>query len=196
MFYFTVSTFDNRFGVIINGTLAKISSYPYYAFLGYKSRTLKCGGAIIKTNVILTAAHCLPYKDFYVYTGIEKTGDLFEAHPYRVKEIIKYPKYRGQVGFDIGLVILEEHIKLGPKVKTIDVAHASPKIGSRISVVGFGKTDCKARIWHPVSGFICSGSNSNVLRSAVLKVLKHQRRVVYTTGAQQNTCYVSLFRDN
>ncbi|KAK9700853.1 Trypsin [Popillia japonica] len=175
-----------HFDVIINGTIAKIQNYPYYAFIANKNKSLKCGGAIIKPNVILTAAHCLPNSNLHVYTGIQALDDLRNHQPYRVKQVIKYPKYKGQVGYDIGLVILSTPIRLTPTVKVIEIANTSPRMGSNLTVVGFGAIRCDG----PGSGSIpCQVLHSEFLRSAVIKVIKYKHRIIHTKGSSQNTCY-------
>ncbi|GJQ81373.1 hypothetical protein Trydic_g20583 [Trypoxylus dichotomus] len=177
---------DNPFGIIVRGTPAKISSYPYYAFLAYRNKKLRCGGSIIKTNVVLTAAHCLLDKNIHVYTGIQYLEDLYEREPYRVKELISFPKYKRQVVYDIGLVILTSHIQLGPTVNVIPVAPISPRIGSRVSVVGFGRIQCKTGEQN--GKFSCVGDTSRILRSAVLKVERNRFRTMRTRSEHQNTC--------
>ncbi|GJQ81370.1 hypothetical protein Trydic_g20580 [Trypoxylus dichotomus] len=177
------------FGAIIRGTPAKIINYPYHAFLLNKANgTLRCGGAIIKTNMILTAAHCLFDKDFYVYTGIQSFEDLHNSQPHRVEDVIKYPRYRGQTGYDIGLVILSSHIRLGPTAKVIPLMQTRPKIGSTVLVIGFGKVECKHGRWYGAI-FLCDGDRSHILRSAKLKVKGTRRGVIYTLDDDRNTCY-------
>ncbi|KAI4454393.1 polyserase-related [Holotrichia oblita] len=152
-----------RFDVIINGTIANIQNYPFYAFIAHKTKSLKCGGAIIKTNVILTAAHCLSNKGLHVYTGIQALDDVQNSKPYRVKQVIKYPKYRGQAGYDIGLIILSTHIRLTPTVKVIPITNTSPRIGSKVTVVGFGGGDSGGPIVYGnrVIGLVSSGEYAN-----------------------------------
>ncbi|KAI4454419.1 trypsin [Holotrichia oblita] len=175
-----------RFDVIINGTIANIQNYPFYAFIAHKTKSLKCGGAIIKTNVILTAAHCLSNKGLHVYTGIQALDDVQNSKPYRVKQVIKYPKYRGQAGYDIGLIILSTHIRLTPTVKVIPITNTSPRIGSKVTVVGFGGVRCD----DPGTGSsACHVLYSEFLRYAVIKVMKYNHRVIHTKGSSQSTCY-------
>ncbi|KAK9700852.1 Trypsin [Popillia japonica] len=175
-----------HFARIINGATAKIRDYPYYAFLAYKSEGLLCGGAIIKTNIILTAAHCLSNRDIYVYTGIQALSDLQNHQPYRVKRVIKYPKYKGQSRYDIGLVILSAHIRLTPTVKVIKIANTSPRIGSKLAVIGFGRVRCDGPA---TESSPCRIFYSKFLRSAVINVIEYYHGIIHTKGRRQNTCY-------
>ncbi|GJQ81366.1 hypothetical protein Trydic_g20576 [Trypoxylus dichotomus] len=177
----------NKFDPIINGTPAKIADFPYYAFLSGNGKSLKCGGAIIKTNVILTAAHCLSNTNFYVYTGIEDINDLRKKKPYGVKEIIKYPEYKGQTKFDVALVILSSHIQLGQTAQIVPVAPVSPRLGSKVTIVGFGKVKCD--IASLDNSGRCRGGDSKVLRTANFRLTGHGNKIIKTVGDNQNTCY-------
>ncbi|KRT84274.1 Trypsin, partial [Oryctes borbonicus] len=191
-FYFNPKTKDvnaatNKFDPIINGKTANITAFPYFAFLSKNNRSLRCGGAIIKTNVILTAAHCLTTAELLVFTGVEHLDDLPNRQPHHVKKIIQYPEYRGQTRFDLGLVILSDHIQLGPTARLIDVAPVSPRIGSKVTIAGFGKVMCDTSSVD--IGGRCRGGDSKVLRSATFRLASHSNRIIKTNGSNQNTCY-------
>lgn len=47
----------NRY--IVNGTLAEDGEFPYQVAFLTRNKRFFCGGSLIKSNVILTAAHCL-----------------------------------------------------------------------------------------------------------------------------------------
>lgn len=141
--------------------------------------------------MILTAAHCLEAYDFLVYVNIDNFNDISLETPYYVKDILRYPKYDGETSFDIGLVVLEQHIKLSHSVQLINIASTSPRIGSKVTVAGFGYDICNNNVWsRKYWQFICKGSGSNILRSAVLTVIKNRNGILYTRGKNQNTCYV------
>ncbi|KRT84275.1 Trypsin, partial [Oryctes borbonicus] len=178
------SNVTNVFDPIINGREARISSYPYYAFLSYYGNSLRCGGAIIKTNIVLTAAHCITDNNLKVYTGIQRLSDVQHSHPYYVRQRIQYPWYRGESSYDIGLVILSSHIRLGPTVKTIGIPTALPRLGSSVTVMGFGP------VWCPDSNQQCRNGQSQVLRSANVRVVSNGNWVISTVGSNTNSvCY-------
>ncbi|GJQ81369.1 putative granzyme [Trypoxylus dichotomus] len=178
------SNMTNPFDPIINGRVESISSYPYYAFLSYHSTSLRCGGAIIKTNMVLTAAHCITDGNIKVYTGIQSLSDLQYSQPYYVRYLAKYPRYQGQSGYDIGLLILASHIRLGPTVKTISIPTVIPRVGSAVTVIGFGPVSC------PDSNRHCQSGQSHILRSAAVKVVSNRNQVILTIGSNTNSvCY-------
>jgi secreted trypsin-like serine protease len=84
--------FDPR---IVGGRITSIDEYPWQAALVFKTlpeplRALKCGGSIIRSNWILTAAHCVDdateqdivsQTSFYKYQGARTSGAKFFIHP-------------------------------------------------------------------------------------------------------------------
>ena len=70
-----------------------------------------CGGSVIETNLVLTAAHCLYNQDVTNLRSVFGTGDLTLAGPYRterkIKKIFLHPKYKhGESYFDVAVQIL------------------------------------------------------------------------------------------
>jgi secreted trypsin-like serine protease len=53
-------------GHIINGVQIPIAMYPYFALLLYQGFGF-CGGAIISSRIIITAAHCLVDENLNTY---------------------------------------------------------------------------------------------------------------------------------
>ena len=49
---------------IVNGILAELNEFPWMAALVYEEsngeQKTACGGSLISSNVIITAAHCIP----------------------------------------------------------------------------------------------------------------------------------------
>ncbi|KRT84272.1 Trypsin, partial [Oryctes borbonicus] len=178
----------NQFDPIINGTPAIIKKFPYYAVLSRDRRSISCGGGIIKSNIILTAAHCLDDANFYVYTGIESLNDLSRKEPYPVRTVFKHPRYNGRTNFDIGLVILSSHIKLDSTAQVIPIATSFPDIGSKVTIVGFGRVECDPL---NVDDFgRCIGGYSGILRFATAKLTGQNNGVIKTVSYnEQNTCF-------
>lgn len=64
---------DSRQGRIINGELAALGQFPFQVLMYMTSdgnSWYTCGGALVKKNFILTAAHCIEaYNRFDIYVG-------------------------------------------------------------------------------------------------------------------------------
>ncbi|GJQ81360.1 hypothetical protein Trydic_g20570 [Trypoxylus dichotomus] len=131
---------------IINGELATIEDFPYYAFIAYNG-DLHCGGAFIERDLVLTAAHCIADADFTIYPGITKLRDLKRSKGYKVKDAAAHEEY-GETydsSYDIGLIKLKEEIELGDKAQLIELATEAPPVGEEATVVGFGVVKCKGQ---------------------------------------------------
>ncbi|PVU96203.1 hypothetical protein BB561_001325 [Smittium simulii] len=105
---------------IINGTPASIKDFPFAAFL-YREEDGKghfCGGSLIASNAILTAAHCLvnsKFRSFNVdnYTVSVGSEQHIENNPniYDVSLIAIHPAYNVQsTANDIGVIFLKKPI--------------------------------------------------------------------------------------
>ncbi|KAK9680209.1 Trypsin, partial [Popillia japonica] len=124
---------------IINGNLAEIEDFPYYAYLTRNGQFF-CGGAFIERDLVLTAAHCLKHLDITVYPGITKHSNVKKAKGYKAKYV--RPNYNyfasSDRAYDIGLIRLKEKIKLGKKAQLVNLPTEAPPIGEAGTVVGFG----------------------------------------------------------
>ncbi|KRT82472.1 Trypsin, partial [Oryctes borbonicus] len=171
---------------IVGGDLVNISKYPFFAYLATFDNTIFCGGTIIQTDLILTAAHCLEIKDFQVYVGISSIDELEYAKAHKVKKAIVYPSFKnGKSWFDLGLVRLAKKVKLGPKVGTIAIATTFPKLGKVTSVVGLGNIHC---VRSPTDTFHCTKSTH--LRTTDLKIMQFgYRGTIKAFGLHSNICH-------
>ncbi|KAK9700844.1 Trypsin [Popillia japonica] len=172
---------------IINGNLAEIEDFPYYAFIARNGR-LHCGGVFIEKDLVLTAAHCLKHQEITVYAGITKLSNLRKAKVYEAKYIRPHHKYfvNRDAADDIGLIRLKEKIKLGKKAQLISLPTEAPPIGEAGTVVGFGIVKCKGSI----QCYQYSRSSKH-LRYADLVFESIEKRGVLRTRSddKKNTCY-------
>ncbi|GJQ81362.1 hypothetical protein Trydic_g20572 [Trypoxylus dichotomus] len=177
---------EPNFVGIINGDLAYIEDFPYYAFIAKDDR-LHCGGAFIERDLVLTAAHCLKDDDIVVYPGITETSDLETKKGYEVKEVVPHPDYLkfGGTDVDIGLIRLRRKIKLGGTAQLIELAEEAPFVDEKATVVGFGAMKCKGRRCKK------SKKRSKHLRSASLTIdeIRDDGTLVTTSRGNKNTCY-------
>ena len=68
---------------IIGGNKTIIEKHPYHVSLRYKEQVIFCGGAIISSRHIVTAAHCLLHVNYTsVYTG---SDDSHQGDRHRIK---------------------------------------------------------------------------------------------------------------
>ncbi|XP_065552191.1 coagulation factor XI isoform X2 [Lathamus discolor] len=101
---------------IVGGTDSAPGEWPWQVSLHVKLSRQRhlCGGSIISSQWILTAAHCVMSLEnpniWRVYAGILKQSEINADTPFfKVEEIIVHPQYKyAQTGYDIALMKLDK----------------------------------------------------------------------------------------
>ncbi|KAM0733577.1 Chymotrypsin-1 [Formica fusca] len=115
-------------GQIVGGEDAPVGKYPYQVSLR-KSGFHSCGGSIISSHTVLTAAHCIigyignpaSLRDLTIHAG---TNYLSESGVvYTATQAIAHENYNPyQLSNDIGLLILSTAVEFKPLVQPILLA--------------------------------------------------------------------------
>jgi len=153
------------FGYILNGTDAPYGAHPWmvqiqkrnHAQHNRASELHKCGGAILTDDTILTAAHCVVYKEPYELRVIVGQGSLSaedsEEMAFDIESTTVHPKWDTGILYsnDIALVKLRrkgngQGINFSEKVGPVCLpSYDSPqKPGTECVVSGWGKTNVGA----------------------------------------------------
>ncbi|XP_061398826.1 serine protease SP24D-like, partial [Musca vetustissima] len=130
---------------IVGGATASEGQFPHQVSLKFLNQH-NCGGSILTSTYIVTAAHCvmigkppviIPLQFLSVRAGSRDTdqgGQLV-----RVSEVTVHPQYDG-TDFDIAVVKLAQPLRLNSKVKAIALAKRDPPTGVPILTSGWGMT--------------------------------------------------------
>nr|XP_043067480.1 trypsin alpha-like [Drosophila bipectinata] len=131
---------ENR---IIGGSNTAIETAPWQVFLKRHeiSITYICGGSLIRSDIVLTAAHCVVPKgqviEFSVRVGSsnrEEGGQLFA-----VANIIVHQDYNIRTKLnDIAVLRITNPVKIGPSAQTIALATYAPPAGAQALITGWG----------------------------------------------------------
>ncbi|CAL7934740.1 unnamed protein product [Xylocopa violacea] len=165
---------------VVGGEEALPGRWPWMAAIflyGSKRTEFWCGGSLIGSRYILTAAHCTrdhrqrPFaaRQFTVRLGdidLERNDEPSAPETYTVKQIHAHPKF-SRVGFynDIAVLELAKPVRRSPYV--IPICLPQPRFrnerfaGARPTVVGWGTT-------------YYGGKESTVQRQAVLPVWRNE----------------------
>ncbi|KAK4878893.1 hypothetical protein RN001_011399 [Aquatica leii] len=155
----TTATADKR---IVNGVLATTGKYPYQASLQtVAGNTHFCGGSILKTRWIVTAAHCLDNRvaaDIKVVVG---TLTLTGGTSYLVTRFVQHSSYVASTRiYDAAIVQTTTAIVFSATVKALRLANIVPIAGVSGVVTGWGST-------------VLNGPVSNDLGSLSTKVISN-----------------------
>ena len=161
-------------GRIVGGKAITISEAPYQVSLQYRS-IHHCGGSIISTSFILTAAHCvysLNRQYLSVRLGTDKLG--LGGEVIRVKSIRVHPFYNhNTINYDFSLLLLANDVSLESGVKEIiQLPFLNDPIddGENVFVTGWGDTkSSESRLI--LRGVIVRTINQNICRQAYTSLL-------------------------
>ncbi|KAF2881833.1 hypothetical protein ILUMI_24334 [Ignelater luminosus] len=128
---------------IVGGSDASNGSFPYQVSLRItRTGSHNCGGSILNSTVVLTAAHCLAsYRpaDLHVVVGSDRLNG--SGTTYQIKQLIIHNLYNSSViKNDIGLIILKEPLRYSNSVRPVELE--TRQIGAGVNVVlsGWGIT--------------------------------------------------------
>jgi len=140
-------TLYNPLTYIVNGNEAVQHEYPFMAALMNRQRQF-CGGSLIDSKHILTAAHCVAHlskrdvQHLRVRLGDHNIKSSYEAKHIekRVKRVIRHINFSSStLHNDVAILTLEEDVEFGPTIQPICLAAGSNKFEkSRVTVAGWG----------------------------------------------------------
>ncbi|AWT34807.1 hypothetical protein GCM10008956_29530 [Deinococcus arenae] len=141
-------------GQIVNGTISARGARPYQVAMTDTTGFQYCGGTLISSTWVLTAAHCVQgtaASSIRIRAGVNKLSDATQGQTVGVSTVTVHPSYRGvSSGYDIAL------LKLSAAVNTPYAAPAKLPSNAVESVL-----DVKGK-YAVVSGWgLTQGSNNS-----------------------------------
>lgn len=161
---------------VIAGDNAKRGSWPWQILLLMSGRP-GCGGSLINSRWVVTAAHCVDRNEnspkmFKVRVGEHdikaKEGSESDID---VEHVIMHGKY-GRLDYDIALLKLAKPVKFSKYVQPICLPSADVKPGTKCYITGWGKINHPGSMHHYlqqaampiVSNKVCDKKNFATIR--------------------------------
>ncbi|NWH66646.1 GRAA protein, partial [Geococcyx californianus] len=129
---------------IIGGTEVAPHSRPFMALISGAKGKLICGGALIKENWVLTAAHCNVEGAEVILGAHSQKAKEREKQVFQIAKQIRYPCYcSSSKENDIMLLQLRKRARLNKAVRLIPLPTSDddPKPGTTCTVAGWGQTN-------------------------------------------------------
>ena len=174
---------------IVNGSAAAEGAYPFMASLQDGSGFAFCGGSVVSSGWVLTAAHCVAdgsAADLYVVTGRTDLGDTTRGQRIKVAAVRVNPAYDGNA-HDTALLQLSSPTS----APAIQLAGASDDgleaPGTTVRVAGWGDQT-------PTLGL----NSTNQLRYVDLQVVSDNEcgQTNFGFDAPTGVCAAALLKDS
>ncbi|XP_026222382.1 ovochymase-2 [Anabas testudineus] len=141
---------------VVGGTEATYGSHPWLVSLRLKGSHF-CGGAILTGRWIMTAAHCFGSVSKEFLSGVTVAAGEFDRRVddedeqvFHVKSVSVHEKYHhtSPMSYDIALVELHQHIKMGVRIQPICLPLPDEKIIPETGCIvgGWGKIKERGRL--------------------------------------------------
>ncbi|CAG2175685.1 unnamed protein product [Oppiella nova] len=141
-----VSVQANSGDRIVGGVDATADQAPFQVSLQYQGWfgwSHICGGSLVGTQSVVTAAHCTDGATAsqlrVAYGGLDRTN-LAYINP--VVTIYQHSQYNTptELNYDYTVLRLQDKIQTSATIKTIELIDASPAVGSKAQLTGWGQT--------------------------------------------------------
>ncbi|KAL7543821.1 hypothetical protein ACHAXR_013141 [Thalassiosira sp. AJA248-18] len=130
--------------LIVGGVEAPEGRYSYTVSLKDGEGTHFCGGSLISTSVVLTAAHCVVFDDsFTVVIGRHNLTSTNVGDDVTIAEKVIHPNYDFRISddYDVALVFLSRPTTADVDIVQINPDNSIPVADAGVTYLGWGEID-------------------------------------------------------
>ncbi|XP_014662637.1 PREDICTED: transmembrane protease serine 9-like [Priapulus caudatus] len=182
---------------IVRGTVAPRDKYPWQAFLSAAKTPgdfkYNCGGSLVDSCHIVTAAHCVRNKELVNLRG--RFGEYNRSVDEGNEVDVDYDSFVLHPTSDVAVVRLTAPVQFTPYIRPIAMRPTKlfgvPQVGNRCSISGFGVTDPstleQAEVLQELELTIASPEECRARDRITLK--DDEFCAGFPTGSYSNVCY-------
>ncbi|MGW6446076.1 S1 family peptidase [Lentzea sp. NPDC055074] len=137
------ATADDVSPMIVGGTRASTSTYPWVVYLASTSGSQFCGGTLVKANKVVTAAHCVSGRSASSTRVVHGRDDKQSTAGTvaSVTRIWVHPSYRTATsGYDVAVLTLDRNISSATLPLATPADTALYAAGNSALILGWGTT--------------------------------------------------------
>jgi trypsin len=137
------ATADDVSPMIVGGTRASTSTYPWVVYLASTSGSQFCGGTLVKANKVVTAAHCVSGRSASSTRVVHGRDDKQSTAGTvaSVTRIWVHPSYRTATsGYDVAVLTLDRNISSATLPLATPSDTALYAAGNSALILGWGTT--------------------------------------------------------
>ncbi|WP_329789605.1 serine protease [Lentzea sp. DG1S-22] len=134
---------DDVSPMIVGGTRASTSTYPWVVYLASTSGSQFCGGTLVKANKVVTAAHCVSGRSASSTRVVHGRDDKQSTAGTvaSVTRIWVHPSYRSATsGYDVAVLTLDRNISSATLPLATPTDTALYAAGNSALILGWGTT--------------------------------------------------------
>ncbi|KAH8352041.1 hypothetical protein KR084_001470, partial [Drosophila pseudotakahashii] len=133
---------DFPFGRIVNGVETTIEKHPYQVSIQTRSSSHFCGGSLINSDTVVTAAHCMQK-----YTASEMQVRLGSTLRNSGGEVVSVRAFKFHENYenttkinDVAIIKLSTPVRQTSLIRAVELATSDPASGTKAVVSGWGTT--------------------------------------------------------